>query len=395
VYNLLLWAPNQWELRTNHVVSFAMGADMRRYGLLLIALLFETALSATAQTTAALSASGRTRTYFIAAEEVNWNYMPRGRNLTGTPQGDPDDASTAAATEVYLKAVYREYTDGTFSALKSRPPEWEHLGILGPLIRAEVGDTIRVYFKNKTNLTCSLHPHGLSYDKSSEGASYSDGTTGDDKKDDLVLPGSSHIYVWRVPERSGPSLMDGSSVLWMYHSHFIEGKDINTGLIGPIIVTARSAAKPDGSPMDLDREFITAFAVFDESDSHYFEANIARQKRPRLMALKRSDPAFRRAYLVYSINGFVEGNLPILTMKKGDRVRWYMFATANEDDIHTPHWHGQTVVSNHMRMDTVQLNPMGMTIADMVADNVGTWLFHCHVNEHFEGGMQALFRVLP
>ena len=72
-----------------------------------------------------------------------------------------------------------------------------------------------------------------------------------------------------------------------------------------------------------------------------------------------------------------------------------MFATDNEDDVHTPHWHGQTVISNHMRMDTVFLTPMGMGVADMVPNNVGTWLFHCHVNEHFEGGMQALFRVLP
>ena len=321
--------------------------------------------------------------------------MPRGRNLTGVPQRDLEDSEAEAATEIYRKAIYREYTDETFKTLKPRAPEWEHLGILGPLIRAEVGDTIRVHFRNKTKLVCSMHAHGLSYDKRSEGALYLDDTTGDDKKDDLVAAGGTHMYIWNVPERSGPSLMDGSSVVWMYHSHFVEGKDINTGLIGPIIVTSRGAANADGSPKDVDREFITAFAVFDESDSHYFEANIASQKRPRPIGLKPSDLAFRRRFLVYSINGFVEGNLPLLTMRKGERVRWYMFAAANEEDVHTPHWHGQTVVSNHMRMDTVQLNPMGMAVADMVADNVGTWLFHCHVNEHFEGGMQALFKVLP
>ena len=38
---------------------------------------------------------------------------------------------------VYRKALYREYTDGTFSTLKPRPQEWQHLGLLGPLIRAE------------------------------------------------------------------------------------------------------------------------------------------------------------------------------------------------------------------------------------------------------------------
>ena len=67
--------------------------------------------------------------------------------------------------------------------------------------------------------------------------------------------------------------MDESSVLWMYHSHFVESTDINTGLIGPIIVTRRGMARPDGSPKDVDREFITDFALFDETDSWFFEGN--------------------------------------------------------------------------------------------------------------------------
>jgi len=202
-----------------------------------------------------------------------------------------------------------------------------------------------------------------------------------------------YTYVWTVPERSGPGHGDVDSVIWMYHSHFVEGKDINTGLIGPIIVTARGASKADGSPRDVDREFVTAFAVFDEAQSWYFDANLIRHKQsfPQIAPSARTT---LKPYLIYSINGLIEGNLPMLTMKKGERVRWYMFANANEDDVHTPHWHGQTALSNHMRTDTIQLTPMGMAVADMVADSEGTWLFHCHVNDHFEGGMHARFTVL-
>jgi FtsP/CotA-like multicopper oxidase with cupredoxin domain len=29
----------------------------------------------------------------------------------------------------------------------------------------------------------------------------------------------------------------------------------------------------------------------------------------------------------------------------------------------------------------------------MVPDTIGTWLIHCHVNDHFERGMQGLFTV--
>jgi FtsP/CotA-like multicopper oxidase with cupredoxin domain len=38
---------------------------------------------------------------------------------------------------------------------------------------------------------------------------------------------------------------------------------------------------------------------------------------------------------------------------------------------------------------------MTMVVADMVPDNVGTWLFHCHVNVHLNGGMVARYQVLP
>ena len=120
-----------------------------------------------------------THVYFIAADEVEWDYTPRGRNLSGIPrvEGGSDELAenTGASGVVVRKAIYREYTDATFSLLKARPPEWEHLGILGPLIRAEVGDTIRVIFKNNTKIICTMHPHGLAYDKNSEGALYSGG----------------------------------------------------------------------------------------------------------------------------------------------------------------------------------------------------------------------------
>jgi FtsP/CotA-like multicopper oxidase with cupredoxin domain len=313
--------------------------------------------------------------------------------------GNPEDLQHRK----YLKAIYREYMDATFQSLKQRPPEWEHLGILGPVIRAEVGDTIKVIFKNRTKIMCTMHPHGLGYTKSSEGAMYADGTSGVEKKDDAVPPGETYTYVWSVPERSGPGPHDPSSILWMYHSHWVEPKDMNTGLIGPIIISRRGSTKPDGTPKDVDREFVTAFAIFDETESWYFETNIMHLRDyppnlyyvPAYTPMKASDPVFWRNNLMYSINGLIEGNLPMLTMRKGERVRWYLFSNSNEDDIHAAHWHGETVILNNMRTDTVSLTPMAMAVADMVPDNVGTWLFHCHVNEHYQGGMVAEFTVLP
>lgn len=337
------------------------------------------------------ASASNTHLYYIAADDVQWNYAPGGRNVIGTP--GPEVEGSANAT-VFRKAVYREYTDATFSTLKPRPAQWQHLGILGPLIRAEVGDVVKIIFKNNTKFFCSMHPHGLEYAKDSEGAMYNDGGPAESKTGAAVPPGQTYTYIWKVPERAGPGPMDGTSILWVYHSHFVEPRDMNTGLFGPILISAKGTTRADGTPKDVDREFIAGFAVFDETESWYFEAN-SQARRKYTVGLKFTDPAFRQRYLFYSINGMIEGNLPVMTMKKGERVRWYLFANSNEDDVHTPHWHGQTVLFNHMRMDMVHLEPMMMVVADMIPDSVGTWLFHCHVNEHIEGGMQTLFTVTP
>lgn len=333
----------------------------------------------------------KTHTYYIAADELMWDYAPGGRNLAGLPGPENE---TGMISTIYRKAVYREYADASFKTLKPRPQQWEHLGILGPLIRAEVGDVVKIIFKNNTNIFCSMHPHGLAYAKSSEGALYGDGNPPESKKGDAVPPGQTYTYTWTVPERAGPGPGDPSSILWIYHSHFVEPRDMNTGLIGPILVTAKGMSRPDGTPKDVDREFITGFMVFDETESWYFEAN-AQNRRKYTIGLRFTDPAFRQRYLLYSINGYIDANLPTLAMKGGERVRWYLAANSNEDDVHTPHWHGQTVLFDHMRTDMVHLEPMTMVIADMVPDTVGTWLFHCHVNDHLEGGMVALFKVTP
>lgn len=48
--------------------------------------------------------------------------------------------------------------------------------MLGPVIRGVVGDTLKVTFRNKLQEhNVSMHPHGVWYDKDSEGSPYNDG----------------------------------------------------------------------------------------------------------------------------------------------------------------------------------------------------------------------------
>jgi hypothetical protein len=80
-------------------------------------------------------------------------------------------------------------------------------------------------------------------------------------------------------------------------------------------------------------------------------------------------------------------------MKQGEKVRWYLLGMGNEIDLHTPHWHGETVTDGRRNTDVIELLPGSMTTVDMLADNPGTWMFHCHVEDHMEAGMMAVYTI--
>ncbi|MDQ6767032.1 MAG: multicopper oxidase domain-containing protein [Candidatus Eremiobacteraeota bacterium] len=330
-----------------------------------------------------------TRTYYIAADEVIWNYTPGGRDLI-SDKPLPAMAPTQFGWS-YRKAIYRGYSDATFKHLTPRTSQDAYLGLLGPVIRAEVGDQVIVVFKNNSRIPLSVHAHGLMYDKASEGALYQDGTA--KKADDAVPPGHVYTYHWSVPDRAGPARGDPSSVIWMYHSHTDEYQDVNTGPVGSIVVTGRGQAKPNGAPKDVDREVFTVFAEFDEGASRYLAVNqadlVLNPKHAKALGPAQGDNEF------FTINGFLFGTMPVPILHKGERVRWYVMATMSDFDFHTPHWHGQTVTADGMRTDLVELSPMSMRSVEMLPDNVGLWLFHCHVMGHLSGGMEARFKVVP
>ena len=79
-------------------------------------------------------------------------------------------STLGAAHRMGEDPIHRIYRFDTFIASKPQP-EW--LGILGPVIRAEVGDEIVVDFLNRSHACHDMHPHGLRYDKSNEGSSLS------------------------------------------------------------------------------------------------------------------------------------------------------------------------------------------------------------------------------
>ncbi|HEU5401375.1 MAG TPA: multicopper oxidase domain-containing protein [Terriglobales bacterium] len=362
----------------------------------------------------ASSPAGKVRIYYIAADEVEWDYAPAGRDEA---MGQPFDALQKGFTEsgphqigrVYKKAIYQEYTDDTFTVLKKRSPEDAYLGVLGPVLRAEVGDVIKVVFKNKATHPFSMHPHGVLYQKDSEGADYNDKTRGADKNDGGVPPGGTHTYLWQVPERAGPGPTDPSSVFWLYHSHADELRDVASGLFGVIVVTRRGMARPDGRPKDVDHEFVTIFIAMNENESWYLEDNIREhttdpkgvnrtdfsQVTPGGLVVSMPVAGFGATNIKWSINGYIFGNMPMMTMGVDDRVRWYVATLGDFNNAHTPHWHGNTVVVAGQRTDVVSVLSAQMVTADMVPDAPGIWLYHCHISDHMLAGMVARYQVTP
>ncbi len=185
--------------------------------------------------------SSRVRTYYIAADPVPFAAPSHGRTATG------QDRPTGEAQ--YLTAVYREYTDSTFTREKARPAEWKHLAFLGPLIRADVGDTVRVVFRNRVSFPANVHPDAVLRHADAQDALSATGAAGasalgsGDRDDEAVPPGGTRVYTWAIPAQAGPGADDHGSVLWLYHSHTETSSGGDAGLIGPMIVYKRGALR--------------------------------------------------------------------------------------------------------------------------------------------------------
>lgn len=333
----------------------------------------------------------KTRHYYIAAEPVLWNFAPEGVDPVCGKTFPPSLLLNRSS----WKIRYVQYADANFSA---RVLPAERLGILGPVLRGVTGEYIEVTFLNRAWLPLSMHPHGVKYDKDSEGSYYKPAPG----LGAAVAPGAKFTYVWYLDKTSAPLPTEPSSKAWLYHSHVAGDEEINMGLIGSIIVTDPARARPDGTPRDVDREMAALFMIFDEStasgnDVEDADDHPANEISPNAVQRSWADTQqFIEESQRHTINGLTFGNLPGLEMNEGEHVRWYLFGLGSEDDFHTAHWHGERVIEDGRKgTDVVELLPASMKVADMVADDPGSWLFHCHVAEHMSSGMFARFTVHP
>ncbi|KAM9762984.1 ceruloplasmin [Menidia menidia] len=327
------------------------------------------------------------KTYYIAAMEMDWDYSPNRTWEAEMFRGQPEnpapvfvDPSGGFVGSRYKKVVYRQFTNDKFTKQVERAADVEHLGIMGPMIHANVGDKVRVVFKNMASRPYSIHAHGV---KTESPDVHQTG------------PGETHTYTWYVNKNTGPTPEQEECSVSAYYSTVDVTKDLYSGLIGPLVICRRSWARSLGLKKEVE-EFALLFMVFDENESWYLDENIKkhiRNPRPNL----KEDETFIESNKMHSINGYVYGNLNGLTMEVGDKVYWYLMGMGNEVDIHTVHWHGHSVEyklsGGRHRVDSYELFPAIFQTVKMRPQYPGTWLLHCHVTDHIKAGMEAMYTV--
>ena len=283
----------------------------------------------------AAPASGAVRHYWVGAAPVTWNMVPNQHDAIMGMMFEP-------AETVFPTVVYRRYTRNWRKPLRNTPDQDL---VPGPLIRARVGDKLRVHFKNLDTFhhqPHSMHFHGVHYKPSSDGA-YLPGVSGRDAE---VKPGQSWTYKLTAGRDSVGA--------WPYHDHSPSMEEsIHGGMYGMLSIRGRDEPLPD-------REFVVVFAP-----------------------MKQFQTIDGRAFV---------GNTPVFKSRVGEVVQWDVMAMGSEH--HTFHVHGHRWRDpDGIPRDTVNVGPAESFRVRWREQDPGTWLYHCHVETHMAAGMIGTYRV--
>lgn len=328
---------------------------------------------------AVVKAAPRVREYWFQADSFWHNPVPNGTDHMMDVDYAPDATS-------FWAIGFRAYTPHWGKALPGDDEIGPNSGIPGPTIRAEVGDTVRIHFRNNDShyqFPHSIHIHGLRYETGNDGAYIA---SQPDRPGTAVPYGQSYTYEYTAVESSVGT--------WPYHDHSVaqqltkpgEGVKVNTGsrsmpgmamgngdavmevgaqlgMLGVIAVTGPDTPK-------VDREFVLVFHDLYADDI----------------------PTIAQDLDLFNGYAFLD-NTPTFRANVGDRVRWRVISLGKE--FHVFHLHAHRWSDGIRNVDSQILGPsMALTI-EYTEDNPGDWLYHCHVTDHMGGGMIGRYHVSP
>jgi len=301
------------------------------------------------------------------------------RDLTagvGGSQADPmeaggipppsDPARLPLRTEVKERLEPEMQPDGTkLFRLTAEPIRWEIVKgtwvtawayngqVPGPQLWVNQGDRVRVEVTNKLPEPTTIHWHGVDVPNDQDGVP---GVT-----QDAIQPGATYTYQW-VAKPSG--------TFW-YHPHFDNNRQLDMGLYGAIVI--KGADEPR-----YDKEFVM-----------FMDEWIRLQDgRNGWEGVDHAGHNFGE-YNWFTINGKAAPEIPHMVVNTGDRVRIRLLNAGYQ--AHPMHLHGKrtTVVAKDgaalaapYQVDTVLIGTGERYDLEYVADDPGSWMFHCHIDAH-------------
>uniref|UniRef100_A0A8C2MH95 Coagulation factor VIII n=1 Tax=Cricetulus griseus TaxID=10029 RepID=A0A8C2MH95_CRIGR len=322
----------------------------------------------------------KTRHYFIAAVERLWDY---GMSTSPHVLQNRDQSGNALQ---FKKVVFQEFTDGSFSQPLYRGELNEHLGLLGPYIRAEVEDNIMVTFRNQASRPYSFYSSLISYKEDQRQ---------EEPRRNFVKPNETKIYFWKVQHHMAPTEDEFDCKAWAYFSDVDLEKDMHSGLIGPILICHENTLNPAHGRQVAVQEFALFFTIFDETKSWYFTENVERNcKTP--CNIQMEDPTLKENYRFHAINGYVMDTLPGLVMAQDQRIRWYLLSMGSNENIQSIHFSGHVFTvrkKEEYKMAVYNLYPGVFETVEMLPSRAGIWRVECLIGKHLQSGMSTLFLV--
>lgn len=226
----------------------------------------------------------------------------------------------------------------------------------GPILRATEGDLLRVMVTNQMAEPTAIHFHGVPLPNHMDGVP--------PFTQEPIAPGSQFLYEFYAPQAG----------TFMYHSHMPQHSmsQIGRGLYGAMLVAPQSTGREPTYQVDMP----IVIGTWETSE------------RSRGMM-----GGF------WAVNGKAYPEIPSIKAKQGDLVRLRLINVTQS--YHPMHLHGHYFrviaedghpVSDPQILHTVDLAPGKMIDIDFLANNPGTWLFHCHNLMHMmaEGGLAVV-----
>jgi FtsP/CotA-like multicopper oxidase with cupredoxin domain len=244
----------------------------------------------------------------------------------------------------------------------------------GPEIRVTQGDSVRINFRNDLPEPTSVHWHGLIVPNAMDGAA--------DVTQPAVEPGETFVYAFTL-EQTGT---------YFYHTHKSADRQQALGLYGALIV------EPD-TPSGTDDVAVDYTLVLGEWTLGPEGETLAAMNQTGML------PNY------FTINGKSYPETETLQVQVGERVRLRFVGSGQF--IHPMHVHGGpfeiietdgNAVPEGARLtkDTVLVGPGERYDVIWEAQAPGTWLIHCHINDHITnngaevdggGGLTMLIEV--